>query len=311
MRKSRKSNSTPRKRLFETVPKISPRRVKTEASPDMSDEEDMDEDKQQPQHKVKSSCKEKGKKARKSLSKYQSSKENMDEGKEQPLPRVLSFERQDDENDREPLSKFQSLKENMDEGKEQPLPRVQSFERLDDENDREPLSKFQSLKEDMNEYEEQPLVGVQSFQTEESKYDRKPLARFHSSKEDMMSEDEEQPLKKMKITTKPDNEVIEDNPEDLERCGVVVVKEKRAKMKAKPPLNMQRRTRAVAEKKRSPSANLQMFSILVENCLGDECTISHGAKIFGFETKSVFNKDVCRLVINFEEVSNSIIEIWS
>ncbi|CAH9104080.1 unnamed protein product, partial [Cuscuta epithymum] len=38
MRKSRKSRFTPRKRLFETVPIISPRRVQTETSPDMSDE---------------------------------------------------------------------------------------------------------------------------------------------------------------------------------------------------------------------------------------------------------------------------------
>ncbi|CAH9073149.1 unnamed protein product [Cuscuta europaea] len=236
-----------------------------------------------------------------------SDEEDIDEDEEQPLPAVKSFHREEGKSDRKSLSKFKSSDEKMNEDEEQPLPGVQSFQKEDDKNDRKPLSKLQSFKEDVDQYEEQPLLGVQSFQREERKN-----AKFQSSKEDM-SEDEEQPLqmKKMNTTTKPSYEVIEDNPEELERCGVVYVKEKRAKMKAKPPLNMQRRTRLVAEKKRSQSANLQMFSILVENCLGDECTISHGAEIFGFETKSVFNKDGCRLVINFEEVTNSIIEIWA
>ncbi|CAH9060932.1 unnamed protein product, partial [Cuscuta europaea] len=125
-----------------------------------------------------------------------------------------------------------------------------------------------------------------------------------------MHEDVKQPLKVM-ITTKVEKEVIDDNPEELERCDVLVVKEKRAKMKPKATVNMQRRTRSVSEKKRGQSASLRMFSILVENCLGDVGTISQGPEIFGFETKSVFNKDVCRLVINFEEVTNSIVEIWA
>ncbi|CAH9132286.1 unnamed protein product [Cuscuta epithymum] len=136
----------------------------------------------------------------------------------------------------------------------------------------------------MDEDEEQPLLRAQSFERQNVKNDRKPLSKFESSKEDVN--------------------------EELERCGLVVVKEKRVKMKAKAPVKMQR-TRSVAKKRRGQSANLQMFSILVENCLGDEGTISQDAEIFGFKTKSVFNKDVCQLVINFEEVTNSIVEIWA
>ncbi|CAH9110645.1 unnamed protein product, partial [Cuscuta epithymum] len=38
--------------------------------------------------------------------------------------------------------------------------------------------------------------------------------------------------------------------------------------------------------------------------------IPNDAEVFGFPTKSVFNKEMCRIVIKCEKVSNSVIEIW-
>ncbi|CAH9097247.1 unnamed protein product [Cuscuta europaea] len=40
-------------------------------------------------------------------------------------------------------------------------------------------------------------------------------------------------------------------------------------------------------------------------------SIKQDAEIFGFQTKTMFNKEVCRSVINFQQVSNSVVEIWA
>ncbi|CAH9146980.1 unnamed protein product [Cuscuta epithymum] len=106
-----------------------------------------------------------------------------------------------------------------------------------------------------------------------------------------------------------ENERVEGK--EKQGCDVVFVNEKRTGMKAKSPLNVQRMTRSVAEKRKEQSANMMMFCILVENCLGEMNSIKQDAEIFGFQTKSIFNKEVCRLVINFEQVSNSVVEIWA
>ncbi|CAH9082586.1 unnamed protein product, partial [Cuscuta epithymum] len=102
---------------------------------------------------------------------------------------------------------------------------------------------------------------------------------------------------------------------EVEAGGVVVVKEHgRTKMKSKQPparkLIMQRTTRFAAEKRKEKSNSMKMFSMLVDKCLGDGYLVEHDAEIFGFATKSIFNKQVCDLVISFEQVNNSVVEIW-
>ncbi|CAH9146727.1 unnamed protein product [Cuscuta epithymum] len=103
---------------------------------------------------------------------------------------------------------------------------------------------------------------------------------------------------------------------EVETGGVIVVKEHaRTKMKSRQQparkLIMQRTTRFAAEKRKELSNSMKMFSMLVDKCLGDGYMVEHDAEIFGFATKSIFNKDVCSLVINFEQVNNSVVEIWS
>ncbi|CAH9143715.1 unnamed protein product [Cuscuta epithymum] len=86
------------------------------------------------------------------------------------------------------------------------------------------------------------------------------------------------------------------------------------KKSRQPParkLIMQRTTRFAAEKRKEQSNSMKMFSMLVDKCLGDGYMVEHDAEVFGFATKSIFNKDVCGLVINFEQVNNSVVEIWS
>ncbi|CAH9098237.1 unnamed protein product, partial [Cuscuta epithymum] len=125
---------------------------------------------------------------------------------------------------------------------------------------------------------------------------------------------------KTKLKVEPPHlkeEVIPEKFIEVEGGGVVVVKEHaRAKMKKsrQPParkLIMQRTTRFAAEKRKEQSNSMKMFSMLVDKCLGDGYMVEHDAEIFGFATKSIFNKDVCGLVINFEQVNNSVVEIWS
>ncbi|CAH9053108.1 unnamed protein product [Cuscuta europaea] len=55
---------------------------------------------------------------------------------------------------------------------------------------------------------------------------------------------------------------------------------------------------------------MKMFAFLVDKCMEDGYMIQNNADVFGFPTKTTFNKDMCYLVINCEKVSNSIIELW-
>ncbi|CAH9139071.1 unnamed protein product, partial [Cuscuta epithymum] len=102
--------------------------------------------------------------------------------------------------------------------------------------------------------------------------------------------------------------------EELGNDGVEVLKVNRSQMKKKSvpvrKLTMQRTTRSIVEKRQGQSMNMKMFSILIERCLGDGYMIPNDAEVFGFPTKSVFNKEMCRIVIKCEKVSNSVIEIW-
>ncbi|CAH9051546.1 unnamed protein product, partial [Cuscuta europaea] len=127
-------------------------------------------------------------------------------------------------------------------------------------------------------------------------------ANAHSHDMDM-NEEEDQSIANM------ENDRVEGKQK--QGCEVVFVKEIRTGMKAKSQLNVQRMTRSVAEKRKEQSANMMMFCILVDNCLGEMNSIKQDAENFGFQTKTMFNKEVCRSVINFQQVSNSVVEIWA
>ncbi|CAH9081267.1 unnamed protein product [Cuscuta epithymum] len=109
---------------------------------------------------------------------------------------------------------------------------------------------------------------------------------------------------------------LQDKGMDLEKGDVQVVEVRsRPEMKKKVApasrkLNMQRTTRSLVDKRKEKSINMNMFSFLVDKCMGDGYTIQNDADVFGFPTKTTFNKDMCNLVINYQKVANSIIELW-
>lgn len=68
---------------------------------------------------------------------------------------------------------------------------------------------------------------------------------------------------------------------------------------------------AVKERKNSKSAQMSMFELMVEGSLPRAIIVNHDMRTFGCTVRgSRLDREICREVIEFAEVSNSVIEIW-
>ena len=68
--------------------------------------------------------------------------------------------------------------------------------------------------------------------------------------------------------------------------------------------------RAVKARKDNKSSQMNIFSLMIESSLARTIMIVHDLKTFSVYWESRLDEQICNEVIEFTELSNSVLEIW-
>ena len=89
------------------------------------------------------------------------------------------------------------------------------------------------------------------------------------------------------------------------------MKAKVIKPNANKKLVLRKNTRLVAQHRKNTSQSINMFSLIVDSFLDEELLIENDESVFGYASKTLLNKVVCQVIIDFSCLRNEVIELWA
>ena len=82
------------------------------------------------------------------------------------------------------------------------------------------------------------------------------------------------------------------------------------KPNANRKLVLRKNTRSAAQQRKNTSQSINTFSLIVDSFLDEELLIENDKSVFGYASKTLFNKAVCQVIIDFSCLRNEVIELW-
>ena len=89
------------------------------------------------------------------------------------------------------------------------------------------------------------------------------------------------------------------------------MKAKVMKPNANRKLVLRKNTRLAAQQRKNTSQSINIVSLIVNSFLDEELWIENDESNFGYASKTLLNKAVCQVIIDFSCLRNELIELWA